>query len=130
MNSLNKPFWDDLEVTAPKAVRLFKDWIDEYKKEVGWNLLFNDGIIKTGSSFEYTKAPKFHDLPIEMQEGVIKKFLREKEISVEIEIIGDNHFFSVYKYKEGVTVFESGRNPDHNSALIAAIQESFLILNK
>lgn len=62
MQNLNKEnFWNDLHDAYPEAVEHFCRWIDNYKKEVGWSLLFSEDI-------------KFHDLPFEMQNGIIARF--------------------------------------------------------
>lgn len=58
-------FWDDLKEKYPEAVEHFLNWIDAYKREIGWRDLFADGI-------------KFHDLPFEMQNGIIARFDIEK----------------------------------------------------
>lgn len=71
MNNLNKEgFWDPLSEIAPDAVEKFKKWVDEYKKEVNWGSLFPAGI-------------KFHDLPIELQMGIVTRFDMEMKTPVE-----------------------------------------------
>lgn len=52
----------------PKATNLFCQWIDEYKKSVGWGSLFNEHPA-TGA-----KAPKFHEIPYAMQQGIWIEF--------------------------------------------------------
>ena len=62
----------------PKATKKFCDWIDEYKKAVNWNKLFNDSYsqsnIKRAPNGEICSidfsAPKFHEIPYEMQVGI------------------------------------------------------------
>jgi hypothetical protein len=62
MNGLNKEnFWNIIEKQYPKAFDLFSKWVDAYKAEVKWSTLFQDGI-------------KFHDLPFEMQDGILNRF--------------------------------------------------------
>jgi hypothetical protein len=62
MENLNKEnFWNELRELYPEAVDHFCKWIDEYKKEVKWLDLFADGI-------------KFHDIPFDMQNGIIARF--------------------------------------------------------
>ena len=70
MNVLTKEnFWNQLKEKYPLSVQHFCDWIDQYKKENQWERLFNYG------SPHYDKMgwhnPKFHDLPMEMQYGII-----------------------------------------------------------
>lgn len=62
MQNLSKEnFWNSLNEKYPLAVKYFCDWIDRYKVEVGWQKLFVDGI-------------KFHDIPFEMQNGILARF--------------------------------------------------------
>lgn len=71
MNNLNKEdFWDALSEEAPDAVEKFKKWVDEYKKEVNWAGVFADGV-------------KFHNLPIELQIGIITRFDLEMQTPVD-----------------------------------------------
>lgn len=66
MLSLTKEnFWNGLMERYPEGTKHFCEWIDKYKEEVGWNKLFGEGI-------------KFHDLPIDMQYGIIARFDSEK----------------------------------------------------
>jgi len=75
MDNLNKEnFWNDVYDKYPNATQVFCDWIDVYKKENNWDELFNAGHDTRG---DLTEAPKFHDLPIEMQQGIWIKFVRE-----------------------------------------------------
>ncbi len=79
MKNLSKEdFWDKVEVDFPEAFKDFQHWIDEFKVSVNWDVVFNgnipiakwdgrDGYV----SEENTKAPKFHDLPIEFQVGIL-----------------------------------------------------------
>lgn len=63
-------FWNKIEEKFPEAMAKFKVWIDQYKVDVNWDMLFqnNPG---TGVSIKY------HDLPIEMQLGILGKFMVE-----------------------------------------------------
>jgi hypothetical protein len=62
MENLSKEnFWNELSEKYPQAVELFNNWIDKYQKEVGWGDLFPNGV-------------KFHDLPFEMQNGILARF--------------------------------------------------------
>lgn len=64
-DNLNKEnFWNAMMMQFPSAMNLFCNWIDEYKKQVGWDNFFKDGV-------------KFHDIPFQMQGGIIAKFLTE-----------------------------------------------------
>lgn len=68
MENLNKEnFWDVLMEKHPKAMKEFCEWIDKYKAANAWPLLFSGDQIK------------FHDLPIDMQLGIILWFIEEKE---------------------------------------------------
>jgi len=62
MKNLTKEnYWDDVRVCYPDALKLFCNWIDKYKEEIGWKELFGDKL-------------KFHDMPFEFQNGVIARF--------------------------------------------------------
>lgn len=61
MERLDKKFFDEIKSSCPKAFETFLNWIDEYKARVGWNNMFTAGV-------------KFHDLPIEMQTGILERF--------------------------------------------------------
>lgn len=78
MQSLTKEnFWDELMAQYPTAVGLFCDWIDQYKKEVNWNILFNSNSDYQDMNGKNAAAPKFHDLPIDMQTGIVQRFFLE-----------------------------------------------------
>ena len=80
-------FFDELKANYPTAWLAFDLWIDEYKKAVDWDSLFNDESlisVETQISkdsrrdvFGYSKAPKFHEIPFEMQIGILLKFVTE-----------------------------------------------------
>lgn len=54
-------FWNELQIKYPDAMKAFGKWIDDYKASVGWGDLFPNGV-------------KFHDLPFEMQNGILARF--------------------------------------------------------
>lgn len=78
MENLNKEnFFNEVEALCPMAMEYFKRWIDEYKKEVGWSALFGESQsqLKPKNGIKVGRiAPKFHDLPFEMQNGIIARF--------------------------------------------------------
>lgn len=55
-------FWNAIFSDYPKACQIFCDWIDEYKKSVEWDAVFRAN--------EICIAPKFHEIPYEMQQGI------------------------------------------------------------
>jgi len=77
-NLTKENFWNERMQQHPKATNLFCQWIDDYKKAVNWNVLFNHGAMKyiAGPPLDYEKvsAPKFHDLPYGMQQGIWIEF--------------------------------------------------------
>ena len=76
--NLNKEnFWNTCNNDCPKTMKLFCRWIDFYKSCVDWYLLFNGNLTLAGCHSE-TNAPKFHDIPFEMQFGIILAFFAEK----------------------------------------------------
>ncbi len=107
--NLNKEnFWNDLHKQYPKAVDDFCKWIDQYKKDIGWDKLLNKNYHKTNirraSNGEITgidfSAPKFHDLPFDMQRGILLKYFEEKSQKAEwyknIAIDGIREFFEEF----------------------------------
>lgn len=84
-DNLNKEnFWNDLYAKYPKAVQVFCDWIDKYKKENKWDKLFNPNYKfihstdEEGTTSTIISEPKFHDLPIALQTGIWIEFLCER----------------------------------------------------
>lgn len=61
-----------LQKRFPEALAEFCQWIDDYKNEVGWHDLC-----------QY--STKFHDLPKEMQIGIIMRFSIEMAIKYDGE---------------------------------------------
>jgi len=53
-----------MEEKCPYAIDVFKKWIIGYQKKEVWRNLFRDGV-------------QFEDIPIEMQMGVMNRFLIE-----------------------------------------------------
>lgn len=70
-NLTKESFWNELEKKFPAAVKLFCEWIDKYKAEVGWDWLFQ---LQPGMS----QSLKFHHVPIEMQVGIMGRFIVEQ----------------------------------------------------
>lgn len=64
-------FWNDLFQKYPTATKIFCQWIDRYKESVNWVLLFGQD--------ERTRdmTPKFHQIPIAMQMGILLQFALE-----------------------------------------------------
>lgn len=77
--NLNKAnFFDEAFEKYPDAAKKFHTWIDNYKKEIGWNKLFGNTIrIDIRDFIDAARAPKFHELPFDMQKGIILRFLCE-----------------------------------------------------
>lgn len=65
MENLNKQnFWNELNEKCPAVMAKFCKFIDEYKRKNDWKLMFKSRI-------------KFHDIPVEMQTGIVVKFIME-----------------------------------------------------
>lgn len=72
LESLTKEnFWNDLFKKYPTATKIFCQWIDKYKESINWVLLFGQGE-RTADM-----APKFHQIPIAMQVGILLQFSAE-----------------------------------------------------
>lgn len=67
-------FLNEQMLINPLVTQRFCDWIDVYKAEENWDMLFNAGY--GDGTHEPTKAPKFHELSLELQEGIMGLFLR------------------------------------------------------
>lgn len=92
-------FWQPIENRAPKTFKQFKDWIDGYKKRVGWDKMFHAGIQLSRSDDDITKAPKVHDLPDALQIGIFFQFLTEQEY---VAYKPDIDFTSIESIKNGI----------------------------
>ena len=74
-------FFDEMMTKYPKAMKKFCDWIDEYKKEVGWDGLFNAGYCKCLSEpirWVDSVVPKFHNIPYAMQYGIWIEYCKQE----------------------------------------------------
>jgi hypothetical protein len=70
-NNLGKEnFWNPMREKFPLAVEAFCKWIDEYKKIVDWENVIGAKV-------------KFHDLPYEMQMGIMNRYFIEMFASKE-----------------------------------------------
>jgi hypothetical protein len=82
-------FTPEWEQRFPNVAKHFKKWIDEYKKSIPWSILFQTLPWSMISNLPATKEDykthdrglivpyqwKFHDIPIELQYGIICKWL-------------------------------------------------------
>lgn len=84
LNKVN--FFNQLQELYPEAMGVFCQWIDDYKKRIKWDQYFYLFL-------------KFHDLPFEMQTGIMYEFFRMQSITF-MELAG-----SVYSNKEGIVKY-------------------------
>ena len=78
MENLNKEnFWNEMHEKYPNSMDAFCKWIDNYKKIVNWNVLFNSDSEWQDANGRNAPAPKFHDLPLAMQVGIWNQFMQE-----------------------------------------------------
>lgn len=92
-------FWNEMMVRFPKAMILFCNWIDAYKKQVGWEELFNGGAAwrKKHVYGEIARSPKFHEMPYEMQQGIwicfvnntLHRFFEQPEYDYQFDLAED-----------------------------------------
>lgn len=69
METLTKEdFWNLMMTKYPERMKDFCAWIDEYKKTVGWDNLFQNGHLY-GRDPEFRDI-KFHNIPVAMQLGI------------------------------------------------------------
>jgi hypothetical protein len=66
----------------PEGLKVFTDWINQYKIENNWMGLFNDSEGLSVATYEGVsverKAPKYHDLPGAMQLGIFVEFMQDR----------------------------------------------------
>lgn len=70
-------FWNEIYSKYPNATKLFCDWIDEYKKAVNWQVLFNPHFKVVEETTQIHSTPKFHDLPHAIQQGIWIEFAND-----------------------------------------------------
>lgn len=94
MEKLTKEgFWNDLMKKYPDEMKLFCNWIDEYKKRVNWNDLFNTNAKhqnKVAFVHVRSEAPKYHDLPLAMQIGIFLQYVTENRDTYSFTISSDD----------------------------------------
>lgn len=75
MENLNKEnFFDQMSEQFPDAMKHFHKWLGEYKLKVNWNDLLCAAYIRKGEIDVFYEPIKFHQLPFEMQLGIIMKY--------------------------------------------------------
>jgi hypothetical protein len=89
-NLTKENFFNELHDQYPEAVEHFCKWIDEYKREVNWDTLFGGDLVR---------APKFHEIPFEMQNGIIARF--ELELFNNGHGNGKEHYVGIAKQYKG-----------------------------
>lgn len=83
MINLRKPltkenFWNEMLQKYPNSTKLFCAWIDKYKEVVGWHNLFGAHQTRIkGNIVCLGYAPKFHDVPYDMQVGIWIRFAED-----------------------------------------------------
>lgn len=95
-------FFNAIGEKYPDALALFCKWIDDYKKEVGWDELF-------GNNRKQFNRVKFHDIPFEMQVGImgrffeiyLKTFTSELDPNRERNVVDEYFMMLQNKIKEG-----------------------------
>jgi len=80
MENLTKEnYFDNLKTRYPFAFDYFLQWIDKYKKDNNWDKIFNaEYKCNNGVIFKQT-SPKFHELPLAFQEGIMISFYKEQK---------------------------------------------------
>jgi hypothetical protein len=103
MNKMSKEnFWNDIESRWAGGFEFFKQWIDDYKKEVGWEKLFGTQI-------------KYHDLPEAMQIGIFLQYTIEANgTRYHFEILEDDTIDNILdNIKEWFCVGEDNARWEH-----------------
>lgn len=63
-------FFNEMQHKYPNAMKHFCAWIDAYKKEVSWEMLF--------ANTSNVIGVKFHDIPYEMQLGIWLEYVNQQ----------------------------------------------------
>ncbi len=80
MQGLTKEnFFNAISDKYPFAHIVFLEWIDEQKEELHWNEIFNSNSDYQDNLGKNAPAPKFHNLPFELQFGLLSKLLCKKD---------------------------------------------------
>lgn len=72
-------YFNDIEIDFPIAYEVFQDWIDNYKALINWVDLFGEA--KSVSVTGLRMAPKFHEVPFELQRGIMSQFFFEHNLA-------------------------------------------------
>lgn len=59
-------FWDELFIKLPNSKDIFNKWLDDWKRKSKWKTMFF--------------VTKFHEIPIEMQYGILLQFMMEHDL--------------------------------------------------
>lgn len=136
-------FFNQIGKDSPKALKIFCDFIDNYKKSINWNQLFNpnfkpDGSIG-GNPVDKMIGPKFHDLPFHLQKGVIENFLLLNDILLTIEKSkGKGYYYGLTDIESLEMVIPYVDNtftvianfPSYPTAFISGCAEGFAMLEE
>lgn len=136
-------FFNQVDKESPQALKVFKDWFDGFKEAHKWNNLFNAaGQCKKLNEWESTNlvAPKFHELPFFIQDGILTNFFllndinymiirhpaKKDELSVMVDDFRGGHVYHKFDtiYDKELEGFD-----DLVLAKIAAINLAFHLLN-
>lgn len=99
MNNLSKEnFFNEMSTKYPSAMERFCNWVDDYKKSVNWSLLFNSDSNWQDAAGKNAPAPRLHDIPYEMQFGILIKFASE------VLMFSEKDMITMFEMKE---LFES-----------------------
>jgi len=78
MKNLDKEnFWNRLQELYPLGMKVFCDWVDEYKRKNNWNDLFGNG--KITQRKHYWSDVKYHHIPLAFQIGMWIEFVGDTE---------------------------------------------------
>jgi len=103
MDSLTKEnFWNALYEACPSEIEQFCKWIDEYKKRVNWNKLFNSDSDYQNAQGKNAPAPKYHELPIAMQLGIFTQFAFEHGGTDSHTFINDDVIVSMNDFVDAI----------------------------
>ena len=98
-------FWKELQEKYPLGLKVFTDWLDEYKAKIGWYSLFR--VKPTGRMRKH-----IYDLPEAMQIGIWIEFNLERGgCNWEIEDMFSHDWET--DIRESMKMFQEEKEPDN-----------------
>lgn len=130
INLSKRNFFDIVEKEYSNAIEFFYKWIDTYKEAVSWEAFFDKEL-----------KPKFHDIPLHMQKGILMEFFYLQKLLINVDLHpfkigftwtitdceGDK---SIIKPFTDSTYIDVANYRDTNTCFIDAVNMAFKVLSE